>query len=207
MQSLLENKKIVVGEHYVTMFGTQKISMGAQVLGMLSPLFLTISLVLIMVGIGLPYWLIYGGTSYGIFQICASSVTSCSFSITELGTSHPDSVLHWNIMISMAVIGGFFLFMSEILIFIYPCKKEINHCKLGLGAVSCFFCFIGALLILAVVGMMIGTASVSVTDVTTVSLATTDYLGWSLYVSFSGAIFAVFTGFLFSIHLFLACYY
>lgn len=91
MQSLLENKKIVVGEHYVTMFGTQKVSTGAQVLGMLSPLFLTISLVLIMVGIGLPYWLIYGGTSYGIFQICASSVTSCSFSITELGTSHPDS--------------------------------------------------------------------------------------------------------------------
>lgn len=178
MQSLLENKKIVVGEHYVTMFGTQKISTGAQVLGMLSPLFLTISLVLIMVGIGLPYWLIYGGTSYGIFQICASSVTSCSFSITELGTSHPDSkydtkrvfsllmriftllimistnhvckfsfvgVLHWNIMISMAVIGGFFLFISEILIFIYPCKKEINHCKLGLGAVSCFFCFVGGI--------------------------------------------------------------
>lgn len=161
------------------MFGTQKISTGAQVLGMLSPLFLTISLVLILVGIGLPYWLIYGGTSYGIFQICASSVTSCSFSITELGTSHPDSkydtikgsslcwwesshcklwfprimfvnfsllgVLHWNIMISMAVIGGFFLFMSEILIFIYPCKKEINHCKLGLGAVSCFFCFVGGI--------------------------------------------------------------
>lgn len=203
-----KEQKLLFLEHtFVTMFGTYKLTTGAQVLGMLSPLFLTISLVLVLVGIGLPYWLIYGGTSYGIFQICASSVTSCSFSVIELETSHPDSVIHWNIMISMAVIGGFFLFLSELLIFIYPCKKEINHCKLGLGAVSCFFCFIGALLILAVVGMMIGTASVSVTDVTSVSLATTDYLGWSLYISFSGALFAIFTGFLFSIHLFLACYY
>ena len=73
------------------MFGTYDVSPGAQVLGMLSPLFLTISLVLIMVGIGLPYWIIFGSTSYGIFQICSSSVTSCSFSITYLQTSYPDS--------------------------------------------------------------------------------------------------------------------
>nr|XP_022300984.1 uncharacterized protein LOC111109190 [Crassostrea virginica] len=189
------------------MFGTYDVSPGAQVLGMLSPLFLTISLVLIMVGIGLPYWIIFGSTSYGIFQICSSSVTSCSFSITYLQTSYPDSVSLWNIMISLAVIGAFFVFMSELLIFIYPCKKVINHTKLGIGAVASFFCIVGASLILSVVGLMIAAASVSVTDVTHVSLATTDYLGWSLYVSGSGAILAIFTGILFSIHLFLACYY
>ncbi|XP_062617458.1 uncharacterized protein LOC134279122 [Saccostrea cucullata] len=189
------------------MFGTYDVPPGAQVLGMLCPLFLTISLVLILVGIGLPYWLIFGGTSYGIFQICTSSVTSCSFSVTELSSSHPDSVTFWNIMISLAVFGGLFMFLSEILIFIYPCKKVISHSKLGIGAVACFFCIVGATLILAVVGLMIGAASVSVTDVTHVSLATTDYLGWCLYVSGSGAILALFTGILFAIHLFLACYY
>lgn len=54
-------------------------------------------------------------------------------------------VLYWNIMIFMVVIGGFFLFMLEILIFIYLCKKEINYCKFGLGVVFCFFCFIGGI--------------------------------------------------------------
>ncbi|XP_048728176.2 uncharacterized protein LOC125646080 [Ostrea edulis] len=189
------------------MFGTYDIPTSAQVLGMLAPLFQTVAMVMILVGIGLPYWLIFGGTSYGIFQICTSSVTSCSFSITKLTTSHPDSVTYWKIMISLAIVGALFMFLSEIMIFIYPCKKVISHGKLAVGGVACFFCILGATLTLAVVGLMIGAASVSVTDVTHVSLATADYLGWGLYVSGSGAILALFTGILFSIHLFIACYY
>jgi hypothetical protein len=73
------------------MFGTKDVPTSAQVLGMLCPLFQTVALVTILVGFGLPFWIMFDGTSYGVFQICTSSVTSCSFSITELRTAHPES--------------------------------------------------------------------------------------------------------------------
>lgn len=46
-------------------------------------------------------------------------------------------------MISLAIVGALFMFLSEIMIFIYPCKKVISHGKLAVGGVACFFCILG----------------------------------------------------------------
>jgi hypothetical protein len=67
------------------MYGTYTYSNGSKVLGIIVPFFLTVSLVCVCIGIGLPYWIMLGETKYGLFQICNSTMfTQCVASLTYL---------------------------------------------------------------------------------------------------------------------------
>lgn len=189
------------------MYGTYAYSNGSKVLGILVPLFLTVSLVCVCIGIGLPYWIILGDTKYGLFQICNSTMfTQCFTSITYLSNNTNNSLTFWYTMITLAVVGALFIFVSEICVFIYPCYKVIHTRKVVVGVVLVVFLILGAFFILAVNGLMIGAAVESALTKTTSGQAF-NYVGWTFYLCGCGGILALITAILFIIHLYLAVYY
>lgn len=189
------------------MYGTYAYSNGTKVLGILVPLFLTFSLVLVCVGIGLPYWIILGETTYGIFQVCnATMFTQCYLSTTYFSDNANNSLSFWFTMIAFAVFGAVFMLVSEVCVFIYPCFKVITTRKIIVGVVLVVFLILGSFLILAVNGLMIGVAIESALTKTTSGQAF-NYVGWAFWVSGSGGLLAFITSIMFIIHLYLAVYY
>ncbi|CAC5388178.1 unnamed protein product [Mytilus coruscus] len=189
------------------MYGTYAYSNGAKVLGILVPLFLTIALVMICVGIGLPYWIILGETNYGLFQVCNSTMfTQCFTSVSYFSNYSNNSLTFWYTMIFLACFGALFMLISEICVFIYPCYKVITKQKIIVGVVLVIFLLLGSFFILSVNGLMIGVAVESALTKTTASQAF-NFVGWTFYLCGVGGIISLVTSIMFIIHLYLAVYH
>lgn len=189
------------------MYGTYSYSNGSKVLGILVPLFLTISLVCVCVSIGLPYWITFGSTNYGLFQICNSTMfTQCFTSTSYLSDNANNSLTFWYTMISLACFGALFMLVSEICVFIYPCYKVIHTRKIVVGVVLVVCLILGSFFILAVNGLMIGVAVQSALTKTSAGQAM-NYVGWTFYLCGVGGLLALITSIMFIVHLYLAVYY